>query len=294
MKNPKISIVIPVYNSEKTLRFCLNSILNQDYYDYEVIIVDNNSTDNTSEVIKEFMKKDKRIKYVFEKKRGRGAARNAGIRRARGGTILMTDSDCIVPKNWVKEMIKPILEENEKIVMGFEYDLVNNFWTRKIQESTEKFYKEVVDGKLINHLDTKNIAIKTSIAKRLMFDENLKNCEDLDFYIRLVKISRIRFIPVIRVGHYHKTSLFLIIKLNINRGFWVSKIYKKHKKNPLIKNITAFDPLSKKDNNKNFRREIKNNLYKIPFEDSIFRLATEGCWRLGMFLEYIKEGYDFP
>ena len=80
----EVSIIIPVYNGEKTLRQCLSSVLNQTHENYEVIVVDNNSTDRTEELIKEFQDKGRKMEYLFEPQRGRGAARNTGERTAKG------------------------------------------------------------------------------------------------------------------------------------------------------------------------------------------------------------------
>ena len=145
--NPKVSIIVPVYNSEKTLAKCINSILLQSYKNYELIIVNNNSNDNTKKIIYFFMKKDSRIKYAFEKIKGRGIARNTGIKNVSGSIILMTDSDCIVPKNWIYNMIQPIIKENENIIMGSEYSLFNNFWTIEYQNLVYETYKKMFDGK---------------------------------------------------------------------------------------------------------------------------------------------------
>lgn len=84
MKNyPKVSVIIPVYNGEKTLARCLNSVLNQTHSNYEVIVVDNNSTDKTKEIINKFKEEDSKIRYAFEPYRSRGAARNKGIETAK-------------------------------------------------------------------------------------------------------------------------------------------------------------------------------------------------------------------
>ena len=161
-KDCLISVVIPLYNSEKTIKDCLDSVLNQNYNNYEVIVVDNNSTDNSKKIIHKY----KKIRYVFEAQRGRGAARNTGVKTSKGEIILMTDSDCIVPSNWISEMIKPILYEEETIVMGHEYDLIGNTWTKFIQEANHILLKKNSNKNYINHLDTKNFAIKSEIAKK--------------------------------------------------------------------------------------------------------------------------------
>ncbi len=101
MKNSKVSVIIPIHNSEKTIKQCLTSVLNQTYKNYETIVVDNNSTDNSKSIINSFQNKNKEIKYFFEKRIGRGFARNKGLKEAKGEIIIMTDSDCIVPQNCI-------------------------------------------------------------------------------------------------------------------------------------------------------------------------------------------------
>ena len=190
---PMISVIIPTYNAEKTLRQCIGAVLNQTYENYEVIIVDNDSTDKTKDIIKEFQKKNEKIRYLFEPKKGRGSARNAGIKYTNGVIIAMTDSDCIVPQNWLQELTKPIRDENESAVVGSEKEFISIYWTKYIQKANSEFVKRTVNGRYLSHVDTKNFAIKSSIAKGLMFDANMKALEDFEFYLRLKKIAKIRF-----------------------------------------------------------------------------------------------------
>ena len=104
---------------------------------YEIIVINNNSTDKTKDIIYTYKEKNKKIKYVFEPRRSRGAARNKGIITANGDVITMTDCDCIVPENWIASIIKPIIEDNELIVMGSEDNVVKNYWTKNIQEEND-------------------------------------------------------------------------------------------------------------------------------------------------------------
>ena len=90
---PKISLVIPVYNTEKYLEQCLDSVLAQTFTDFEVICVDDGSTDKSIKILSEYQKKDSRIKVVFEAHKGVGNARNVGLKMATGDFIQFLDSD---------------------------------------------------------------------------------------------------------------------------------------------------------------------------------------------------------
>ena len=101
MENILVSVIMPIYNAEATLKMCLNSVANQDYPNYEIILVDNNSNDSTKNIIDDFQKKYKNIKYFFEKQKGVGKARNLGISGANGQVLCFIDSDCVAPGNWI-------------------------------------------------------------------------------------------------------------------------------------------------------------------------------------------------
>lgn len=87
---PKVSIIIPTYNRASFISESIISVLNQSFDDLEIIIIDDGSIDNTSEIINKFS--DKRIKYFYQSNRGIGAARNEGIRKAQGEYIAFQDS----------------------------------------------------------------------------------------------------------------------------------------------------------------------------------------------------------
>ncbi|MDD5455298.1 MAG: glycosyltransferase, partial [Candidatus Ratteibacteria bacterium] len=244
MNKLKISVVIPTYNAEKTLRDCLKSVLDQTIKNYEIIIVDNNSTDKTKDVIIEFQEKDARVKYAFETKKGRGAARNAGIKIADGDIIAMVDADCIVPSDWLQKIIRPIINENESIVMGGEKNLIKNYWALNIQNANSQFLKRNTYDQYIYLLDTKNFAIRADLIRKLMFDSDLGNFEDLDFSVRLKNIALIRFCPNIEVIHKHKSSFKEVVKLNFDRAYWTYKIYKKHSSSKIIKKEPMFESIS--------------------------------------------------
>ncbi len=288
MENPKVSVMIPVYNGEKTLKQCIASVLNQSYKNYEVIVVDNNSTDETEEIIKKFHKLNPKVKYIFEEKIGRSAARNAGIKSSVGKIVVMTDSDCVVSKNWIEKIIRPIVYENETAVMGFEEDLVKNYWTKNTQKADWRFIKRNVSGKYVNTVDTKNFAIKSSVLKQLMFDPKIINCDDFDFYLRLKQIAKVRFLPNVRVGHYHKNSFLGTVKINFERAIWIVRIYKKFRnKIDLQKEYVTESIFLKKGTTFLFWKLIQ--FLRMPIGEAFFALVSAISWRAGLIAGWLSK-----
>lgn len=279
-KNPQVSILIPAYNSQLTLRECLASVLTQSEDYLEVIVVDNASTDQTSDIIKEFQKKDKRIRYIFEPHQSRGAARNAGINSALGDIIVMIDSDCVAPYDWLKRIIEPITNGDADAVMGGEMVGMAGIWSNQIQIQNEEFLSSLIEGEFINHLDTKNFAIKTKVMKQYLFDHSIHNMEDFELYLRLRNQVRIRYCPDIQVKHFHKTSLKEWAKLSFDRSYWTMKIYEKHKNN-LVGTISMFESF-KFMNHLKLPFWLVKQLFVRPFKQFQFIFISELFWRFGL------------
>ena len=99
--NPLVSVIIPVYNVEKYLRRCLNSVIDQEYKNIEIILVNDGSTDNSLEIAISYKEKDKRIKVFSQENQGLSAARNMGLDKSHGEYITFIDSDDYVSKDYV-------------------------------------------------------------------------------------------------------------------------------------------------------------------------------------------------
>ena len=106
-----VSIIIPVYNCEKYIEKCINSIINQTYKDFEVIIVDDGSIDNSIEICNKLIKTDKRFKITRQTNKGVSCARNLGLELAKGEYITFIDSDEWVENTFIECLLKGILEE---------------------------------------------------------------------------------------------------------------------------------------------------------------------------------------
>ena len=117
MKTPKISIIIPVYNSEKYLEQCLNSLLVQAYQNIEIICVDDGSTDNSLKLLEEYKKSDFRIKIISQNHQGQAAARNNGVENSTGEWLTFVDSDDWVSAECYEEFYKALGSKNFDIFL---------------------------------------------------------------------------------------------------------------------------------------------------------------------------------
>ncbi len=127
MTNPKISVIVPVYNVAEFLPDCLDSLLSQNFDAMEIICVDDKSTDNSLEILEDYASKDKCIRVIkHEQNRGLGEARNSGLKVATGEYIHFLDSDDWID-NSVYEKLIPIIEENKLGFLSFTLKKMMNF-----------------------------------------------------------------------------------------------------------------------------------------------------------------------
>ena len=110
MENGKnlVSVIVPVYNREKYLRTCLDSIIGQTWKEVEIIVIDDGSTDLSYEIIDEYVKKEPRIRMIRNQHNGVSAARNAGIEAARGEFLAFIDSDDYVEADYIANLVSSI------------------------------------------------------------------------------------------------------------------------------------------------------------------------------------------
>ena len=147
----KISVIVPVYNTEEYIVACLRSIKKQSYENLEVIIVNNNSSDGSMGLIKEEIKEDERFMVIDEKKAGQGHARNTGMRRARGDLLAFVDSDDVIPKDCFKLLHDSMMREGTVMAVGV---------------------METFTG------DEKNMDLKYELPRPLPLDSNLAYVKD--------------------------------------------------------------------------------------------------------------------
>jgi len=288
MNNPKVSVIIPVYNSEETLLRCLESVACQTYDNYNIYAIDNNSTDRSPDILNEFELAHPRLCTIREITQGRSAARNAGIRAADGEIVAMTDSDCVVPHDWIEKLIAPIIREGEDAAVGSETDLIGNFWTRNIQKANTSFIARNLRGNYVNHIDTKNFAVKACIIKDFMFNTDLKALEDFELYLRLKKNINIRFVPDVRVGHNHSASFIRFVNSSFERGYYAIRVYKMHRDKTDLSKEVMMESISLR-NFCLFPPWIAVQFAKRPPGEAYFMFVSELSWRLGILWGLIKK-----
>ena len=191
-KNPLISIIVPVYNAEKYLDECVESIVNQTYKNIEIILVDDGSQDNSSALCNQWSKKDKRIKTIHKKNGGVSSARNIGISDSKGEWVSFVDADDWIEKDYIKEMIEKANAYNcEYVCCGF-----NRVYSNRVEHinSNEKIIEHNSNTFLKSLLNVQNSygfvhmkLIKKSLIDKIRFDENIKVGEDALFNVQLCK-----------------------------------------------------------------------------------------------------------
>lgn len=189
------SIIIPTYNNEKYLRQCINSLIKQNTeLSYEIIIVDDGSTDNTAAICKDLKAESKDIVYIYQNNAGVSRARNNGIAHARGKYVIMVDSDDVVYSDYIESIVGFAISESlDMVASGYEISYVNDN-SKAINTFTgDCIYREKNNiGEAIKKFGSNgllNVAVckcfrRTIIdADKLQYDEGLRTGEDLIFNI---------------------------------------------------------------------------------------------------------------
>lgn len=126
MDNTLISIIVPIYNVEKYIRKCIDSLINQTYHHIEIILVDDGSTDESGNICEEIAKKDKRIKVFHKRNGGVSSARNLGIDNSNGDFLCFFDADDLIPKDSLSALVAPFSNDVDSTVGGFQILGTNN------------------------------------------------------------------------------------------------------------------------------------------------------------------------
>lgn len=219
---PKVSIIVPIYNTEKYLCQCLNSISIQTYSDFEVILVNDGSTDGSSSICRSFEHEDCRFRYVQTPNRGLSAARNTGISLATGKYICLIDSDDWIEQNLLSEIIPSLERHNADVAIFWYYrnDTLSNKETRPNDvpyEEKEITKTEALDG-IINETFGSyawNKIYRKELFSTIEYPEEIKYCEDVATTHKLI-LSASKIILSNKILYHYRTNNASSLTHNFN------------------------------------------------------------------------------
>jgi len=223
----KVSVIIPVYNRADFIGNCIRSVLEQNYKDFEFIIIENGSTDRTREVIAEF--NDSRIKVYHSKQRlSCGIGRNKGYELSQGDILAFTDSDCIVDQDWLNELIKPFDKDSDIMIVGGQSidPPARNYWE---YVSNRCNHISDVSG-YVNHVIGCNMALRRSFMDGHLFDPAFKKAgEDLDMCLFCGdEGKKVYYSHSAKVIHYHRSDFISFSNQMYRFGYSIAQVRVKH------------------------------------------------------------------
>lgn len=190
----EISVIVPIYNGEKTIERCVESLINQTFKDLEIILVNDGSQDRSLNICKELSQRNKFIKVFTQNNKGQSAARNLGIKNSSGKYIMFCDCDDTVSNKWCENLYEIIKNKKEVLpYCGFKILDDGGKFVKKIEnKETSKWQIEAKDFFYLDQIGlsgfpTNKIFYKEVLVKNnILFDENLKDNEDLKFVLEYV------------------------------------------------------------------------------------------------------------
>lgn len=195
---PEISIIVPVYNVEDYLAECINSVLSQTFTNYELLLIDDGSTDRSSVICDSFQIQDSRISVFHVENKGVSAARNLGLKISTGEFIFFLDSDDIIPSSALEKLYQAIKETKLSYVKGEHQYLKNGaIISSAYAEDKKKYNKIVVDNStflsdiLRREFYSWNILYRKTflVQNGILFPVGISICEDTLFLVKMLSIK---------------------------------------------------------------------------------------------------------
>lgn len=278
----KVSIIVPIYNSGELIRRCLDSLLNQTYSNIEVLLIDDGSTDQTPDIIKEYLTRTNKFCYYRKENQGPSATRNYGIRLVQGDYVCFVDADDVIDPTMIEKLVDLIESDDYDFVRAnYYYSTDENIKYAKgptiLNQSKEEIQKQIIVGTLPTFVWL--LLIKHDYLKQFTFNETIDYMEDKVFYFSLFTKSDHFLLSDQYLYYYYfndnknrSKEYWLKYLKNVNLVFEDIQKLDKGKNSELIR-IIAFSQintvLSKITSNLSIKKTLKtcNPLFinKIPF-----------------------------
>ena len=217
--NPTVSIIIPVYNAENSIRRCVESVLNQGYTDFELLLIDDGSTDSSGEICEEYKRKDSRVKVIHKENTGVSDTRNMGLKKAEGQYVQFLDSDDWITPDATNLMVRAAVESGCDMVIADFYRVIGDRLSHKgdidkdgaltleefagfMMENPADFYY----GVLWNKLFKREIIEKYALS----MDKTISWCEDFMFNLEYLRHTDTIYALRVPIYYYVKTKGSLV------------------------------------------------------------------------------------
>ena len=210
MRSPKISVILPVYNAEKYLKHCLDSIVKQTYRNLELLLIDDGSTDMSFAICAEYARQDKRLKIIHQTNLGTASARNKGLLLAKGKYIHFIDNDdCLLHKNYYAQMLKKALTTNADMTCSEVYyergkQYLNFTQTKSLVIGRDKISLACWKG----YFSVWKYLYKTSFLRKrqFLFDKKAFPADDMLFTMQTAfYANKIAIVP--QVHYFYRKTL---------------------------------------------------------------------------------------
>jgi glycosyltransferase involved in cell wall biosynthesis len=200
---PIVSVIIPTYNREKYICNAVESVLNQTYSNFEIIIVDDGSTDNTPNLILEY--NDNRIKFLSQKNQGQGVARNTGIIASSGKFIAFLDSDDIWKITKLEDQIK-FFQANKEIAWSYTdayaFDILSGDVLYLFSDNVSQYSGSIAKKLILNNfIGTSTVIVKKKVLNEVGLFTNLPKAQDWELWLRIASKYQVDKLPVALTGY---------------------------------------------------------------------------------------------
>ena len=270
-----VSVIVPIFNAENTLRYCLDSIVKQHYSRYEVLLIDDGSTDCSSEICGEYLLRDSRFSYIKKKNGGVSSARNLGLKRCHGDYICFIDADDTISEYFLSVAIRMLVDMEADVFISDFNKIHNHDNPNKKKMSMHKpdsiilnndeFLVNLVNGKGVGSACFNKVYKRAIIGDR-RFQDNIAVAEDLFFNIEIVKNNENMKIVYFQEGLYN----YFLNSDGVMHGSFSKK------------NLDVFEQyeriLSERgESNKKFFEAVKSSLVFISCK-MVIKMVSSSCY----------------
>lgn len=204
MYNPKISVIVPVYNVEKYLSRCIDSILAQTFTDFELLLIDDGSNDNSGNICDDYVKKDNRIRVFHKENGGVSSARNLGLNKANGEWVCFIDSDDTVSNKYIQHMAEAINDKDLLILSNYKKETKDNYAVKldNVTLYNDEIIRYFIENNIFALTAPYSKLYKIEIIRKysLKFPEGINMGEDAIFIMRY--LNKISYVSIVNVCDY--------------------------------------------------------------------------------------------